>query len=239
MRYLGRQLVGFADRSSTILCRRCVPLIGFQIRPAPRGEAVGARPTSCWAGLLTFGGLNTAGLLRWCCLSGKGNLPTFRQALGICLLNISGLWPGRKHSLRLPYLALVSDLTPPQGARTCAGGAVDDVSARHDRQLAVAGQLADVNYSDEQLIGILQNLALAFSHADDCVAVGPGETAVERPGSIQPAGRSARCVVAQANRCGLLARQPGMRGLFVVLFLATAAFANARRILGTVWRARC
>jgi BCD family chlorophyll transporter-like MFS transporter len=194
-------------------------LIGFR---SDQSRAVGRwrTPYIVLGGLLTFGGLaNTPFALLL--LGGHGHMP-FAPALIVCSLIFLAYGVG-VNIVETAYLALVSDLTPPQ---------------ERGRVLAVLWMMLvlgtvvsslmlgtlQMTYTDERLIAIIKSSSLAFLLLT--IVSLWGQERLRPNGLVDTPGDDLRVRMSLGQSLRLLARQPGMRGLFVVLFLATMAFAT-------------
>jgi BCD family chlorophyll transporter-like MFS transporter len=194
-------------------------VIGFK-SDQQRARGRWRTPYIVWGALLTFGGLNTAGF-SLVLLSGKGHLP-YTPALIVCLLIFLAYGIG-VNVLETAYLALVSDLTPPKER-----GRVLAVLW----MMLVLGTIASsallssllVNYTDERLIAILQTSALIFIILT--FASLWKQERLRRDGTVISEHDEVRVRLSLGDSLRLLARMRPLRALFVVLFIATAAFAT-------------
>jgi BCD family chlorophyll transporter-like MFS transporter len=194
-------------------------LIGFR---SDQSRAIGRwrTPYIVLGGLLTFGGLaNTPFALLL--LGGHGHLP-FGPALAICTLIFLAYGVG-VNIVETAYLALVSDLTPPQErGRVLAVLWMMLVLGTVVSSLLLGSLL--VTYTDERLIAIVKSSALVFLLLT--IASLWGQEKLRPNGLVDTPGDELRTRMSLGEALRLLARQPGMRGLFAVLFLATVAFAT-------------
>lgn len=194
-------------------------VIGFK-SDQQRAQGRWRTPYLVWGAVLTFGGLDTAGF-SLVLLSGKGHLP-YTPALIICLLIFLAYGIG-VNVLETAYLALVSDLTPPkERGRVLAMMWMMLVLGTITSSVLLSGLL--VNYSDERLIAILQTSALLFIVLT-CVSLWKQER-LKPDGTVVSEHDQARVRLSLGDSLRLLARMRPLRALFVVLFIATAAFAT-------------
>jgi BCD family chlorophyll transporter-like MFS transporter len=194
-------------------------LIGYR-SDQQRARGRWRTPYIVMGALLTFGGIDTAGF-SLVLLSGKGNLP-YLPALIICLLIFLAYGVG-VNVLETAYLALVSDLTPPkERGRVLAVLWMMLVLGTIVSSVLLGGLLVD--YSDERLIAVLQTSALIFIVL---TAVSLWKQERMRPdGTVISAYEEVRVRVSLSESLRLLWHQRALRGLFVILFLGTAAFAS-------------
>ena len=194
-------------------------LIGYR---SDQGRAKGRwrTPYIVAGAILTFGGLANAPI-SLLLLSGQGSLP-FSIALVVCTLIFLAYGVG-VNIVETAYLALVSDLTPPkERGRVLAVLWMMLVLGTIVSSVLLGNLLLD--YSDERLIAILKSSAVAFilltflslwkqeRLRPDGTVIGFHDTITVR----MSLGDSLR----------LLGSQRVLRRLFVVLFIATAAFAS-------------
>ncbi|HNP69939.1 MAG TPA: BCD family MFS transporter [Kouleothrix sp.] len=194
-------------------------LIGYR-SDQQRARGRWRTPYLVFGGLLTFGGLNNAGF-SLVLLSGKGTLP-FVPSLVICLLIFLAYGIG-VNVLETAYLALVSDLTPPkERGRVLAVLWMMLVLGTIASSVLLGGLL--VNYTDERLIAILQSSALVFLILS--VISLWGQERLRRDGTVIGYHDEVRVRMSLGQSLALLWRQPVLRQLFAILFIATAAFAS-------------
>lgn len=194
-------------------------LIGFK-SDQQRAQGRWRTPYLVLGTLLTFGGLDTAGF-SLVLLSGKGHLP-YTPALIICLLIFLAYGVG-VNVLETAYLALVSDLTPPKERGRVLAMLWMMLVLGTITSSALLGSLLE-NYSDERLIGILQSSALIFIVLT-FVSLWKQER-LRPDGTVfsEHAERRVRLSLGESVR--MLAGMRPLRSLFLVLFIATIAFAT-------------
>jgi BCD family chlorophyll transporter-like MFS transporter len=194
-------------------------LIGFQ-SDQKRAAGRWRTPYIVLGGLLTFGGLaNTPFALLL--LGGHGQI-AFVPALIICTLIFLAYGIG-VNIVETAYLALVSDLTPPQErGRVLAVLWMMLVLGTVVSSLLIGRLLID--YSDARLIAIIKSSALVFLVLA-FVSLWKQERLLPS-GLVDTPADTVRVRMSLGASLRLLAGQPGMRGLFGVLFLATLAFAT-------------
>lgn len=194
-------------------------LIGFR-SDQQRARGRWRTPYLVFGALLTFGGLNSAGF-SLILLSGKGHLP-YTIALVVCLLIFLAYGIG-VNVVETAYLALVSDLTPPkERGRVVAVLWMMLVLGTIASSVLIGGLLVD--YSDERLVSILQTSALVFLILT-FVSLWKQER-LRPDGTVisEHATSPARLSLGESLR--LLAGMRPLRNLFLVLFIATMAFAT-------------
>lgn len=199
-------------------------LIGFR---SDQGRAAGRwrTPYLVLGGLLTFGGLANVpfSLL---ILGGEGQLP-FWPAMAICTLIFLAYGVG-VNIVETAYLALVSDLTPPQErGRVLAVLWMMLILGTVVSSLLLGNLLLD--YSDERLIAILKGSALVFLLLT--VVSLWGQERLRPDGRVDGATEAVRVRLSLGQSLRLLAGQPALRGLFAVLFVAASAFATQDLLL--------
>lgn len=194
-------------------------LVGFK-SDQQRAQGRWRTPYLVWGALLTFGGLDTAGF-SLVLLSGKGHLP-YLPALIICLLIFLAYGIG-VNMIETTYLALVNDLTPRQErGRVLAMLWMMLVLGTITSSVLLSSLL--VNYTDERLIGLLQTSALIFIVLT-CVSLW-GQERLRPDGTVVSEHAETRVRLSLGESLRLLSSIRPLRGLFVVLFIATAAFAT-------------
>jgi MFS transporter, BCD family, chlorophyll transporter len=125
--------------------------------------------------------------------------------------------------LETAYLALVSDLTPPkERPRVLAVLWMMLVLGTIASSALLSGLL--VNYSDERLIAILQTSALIFLIAT--IASLWNQERLRPDGTVVSEHDEVRVRLSLGESLRLLAHMRPLRALFVVLLIATAAFAT-------------
>lgn len=194
-------------------------LIGFR-SDQQRAQGRWRTPYIVMGAILTFGGLANVpfSLLL---LSGQGSLP-YLPALIICLLIFIAYGVG-VNIVETAYLALVSDLTPPkERGRVLAVLWMLLVLGTIVSSVLLGNVLLD--YSDERLIAVLKGSALAFLIL---TFVSLWKQERMRPdGTVISAHAETRVRIAFGESLALLWRQRLLRALFLILFIATAAFAS-------------
>lgn len=194
-------------------------LIGFR-SDQKRAQGRWRTPYIVLGALLTFGGLANVpfSLLL---LGGQGRL-SFWPAMVVCSLIFLAYGVG-VNIVETSYLALVSDLTPPaERGRVLAVLWMLLVLGTVVSSVLLGGLLLD--YSDLKLIAVLKSSALAFILLA-CISLWKQER-LKRNGMVDGPIDDIRVRLSLGASLRLLAGQPLLRSLFMVLFLATAAFAT-------------
>ena len=170
--------------------------------------------------ILTFGGLANAPI-SLLLLSGQGRLPYAAAAI-VCTLIFLAYGVG-VNIVETAYLALVSDLTPPrERGRVLAVLWMMLVLGTIVSSMLLGSLLLD--YTDERLIAILKSSAVAFILLT-FLSLWKQER-LRRDGTVVGFHDAITVRVSLGDSLRLLWRQRVLRQLFVVLFIATAAFAS-------------
>lgn len=194
-------------------------MIGFR-SDQERIEGRWRTPYVVLGAMLTYGGLATAPF-SLILLSGEGVL-SFPLAMGICTLIFLAYGIG-VNTVETIYLALVSDLTPPgERGRVLAVLWIMLVLGTIVSSL-IMGQLLQ-SYNHLRLIQVMQGSASVF--------IGLTLLALLNQEKLRPDGKvvaytdDVRLRLSFGQSLRLLAHQPSLRSLFVILFVATTGFAT-------------
>lgn len=170
--------------------------------------------------MLTYGGLATAPFAL-ILLGGNSSLP-FAPALVICLLIFLAYGAGI-NIVETIYLALVSDITPPKSrVKVLAVLWMMLVLGTVVSGIIVSGLL--VEYSHKLLIQVMQGSAVTFVILT-VIALWQQER-LRPDGSIDSDVEVVRVRLSLWESIRLLGRQPILKALFAVFFVATMAFAT-------------
>lgn len=194
-------------------------LIGFR---SDRDRAAGhwRTPYVVLGAMLTYGGLATAPF-SLILLSGQGML-AFWPAMIVCTLIFLAYGVG-VNIVETIYLALVSDVTPPrERGRVLAVLWIMLVLGTVVSSFLVGWFL--IEYNPLRLIRVMQGSAVIFIVFTFLSLWGLERLRTD--GKVDAATDDIRVRLSLGESLRLLARQKMLRGLFVILFIATAAFAT-------------
>lgn len=194
-------------------------LIGYRSDQA-RAAGVWRTPYVVFGVMLTFGGL--------CCapfalilLSGEGFI-SFWPALFICTLIFTAYGAGI-NIVETIYLALVSDITPPnQRGRVIIVLWVMLIMGTVVSAVIVSAALVDYNH--QLLIQVMQTSAVIFVLLT--VIALWGQERLRSDGKIISSIETVRVRLTLWESVRILGSQPALKRLFALIFLATMAFAT-------------
>jgi BCD family chlorophyll transporter-like MFS transporter len=171
--------------------------------------------------MLTYGGLATAPF-SLILLGGNGSLP-FWAALIVCALIFLAYGVG-VNIVETIYLALVSDITPPRQRGLVLAILWMMLIIGTIISSIIVGLLL-TSYSHEMLIRVMQGSAVVFVALTAVSLLGKEKM---RPDGtlVSYHGETVRVRATLPEQIGVLARQPALRGLFLVLFIGTLGLAT-------------
>lgn len=194
-------------------------MIGYRSDKA-RSEGKWRTPYVVLGGMLTFGGLSTAPFAL-ILLSGDGTI-NFGIAMVICTLIFIAYGAGI-NIIETIYLALVSDITPPkQRGPVLAFLWMMLILGTIVSAVIVSGLLVD--YSHDRLVRVMQTSALVFVGLT--VIALWGQERLRPDGSIISELETVRVRLSLWASLKMLAGQRVLQELFVMIFIATMAFAT-------------
>lgn len=170
--------------------------------------------------MLTFGGLATAPFAL-ILLSGDGNL-TFWPAMLICSVIFIAYGAGIA-ILETVYLALVSDITPPEErGKVISVLWMMLILGTVTSAVIVSALLVDYNHI--LLVRVMQGSAMVFLVLTVFALF--GQERLRRDGTIISDMETVRVRLTLWESIRRLGEQPVLKGLFAIIFLATMAFAT-------------
>ncbi len=193
-------------------------LIGYR-SDAARAEGRWRTPYIVAGAMLTYGGLATAPFSL--VLLSHDSPIAFPIALAICLFIFLAYGIG-VNIVETTYLALVSDITPQhERGRVLAVLWMMLVLGTIISSIAIGALLT--TYSHFMLIRVMQGSAAIFIVLTVVSLL--GRERLRPDGTLEGHDIEVRVRLSLRHSIGVLWRTPGLRGLFVVLFIATLAFA--------------
>ena len=170
--------------------------------------------------MLTFGGLSCAPFAL-ILLGGDGTIP-FGPAMLICAAIFLAYGAGI-NIVETIYLALVSDITPPESrGKVVAVLWLMLVMGTVVSAIIVSAML--VQYTHERLIQVMQGAAVLFVILT--VFALWGQEKLRPDGSLEVPSDSVRVRLPLREALGMLSGQKTLMGLFTIIFIATMAFAT-------------
>jgi BCD family chlorophyll transporter-like MFS transporter len=194
-------------------------LIGFR-SDVDRAQGRWRTPYLVFGAMLTYGGLATAPF-SLILLSGDGLLP-FPLAMLVCLLIFLAYGIG-VNVVETIYLAMVSDITPPQERGRVLGVLWMMLVLGTIVSSILMGQLL-VEYSHYRLIQVMQGSALLFIFLTFVALF--GQERLKSNGDLADVVAPVRVRESLADSLRMLLQQRPLRNLFLVLFLGTLGFAT-------------
>ena len=170
--------------------------------------------------MLTYGGLACAPFAL-ILLGGGGGLP-FWAAMLICL----GIFLAYGIGINIVetiYLALVSDITPPQSR----GKVLSALWTLLILGTVISGMVVGsmiMDYSHRRLIQVMQGSAIVFVVLTFLALV--GQERLRRDGSVVSKTETVRVRLSLWESVRMLGKEKALQGLFVVIFIATMAFVT-------------